>query len=113
MRLLLDTHTFLWAYSEPNRLPAVANDAITNHDNEVMVSAVSFWEIAIKVAIGKVKPVGRHPAEVVRVAESLGIKPIPLSPEEAANYGKLTEDTHLTRSTGCSSGRRSREKWFL
>lgn len=95
MRLLLDTHTFLWAYSEPKRLPLSAYDAITDTDNEVMVSAVSFWEISIKISIGKLKPVGQHPSKIVSVAESLGMKTIPLLPEEAANYVNLTESTHF------------------
>ncbi len=95
MKLLLDTHTFLWAYSEPNRLPPAAKAAITDANNEVMVSAVSFWEIAIKISIGKLKPIGSHPTELVRVAESLEMKPIPLLPEEAANYVNLNEATHF------------------
>ncbi len=86
MRLLLDTHTFLWTYSEPKRLPRLAYDAISDTKNEVSVSAVSFWEISIKVSIGKLQPIGSHPTEIVGVAESLGIKPIPLLPDEAANY---------------------------
>lgn len=95
MKLLLDTHTFLWAYSEPGRLPVTARERIIDPDNEVFVSAVSFWEISIKVAIGKLKPVGQHPSETVRVAISLGMKPIPLLADEGATYGNLTEDTHF------------------
>jgi PIN domain nuclease of toxin-antitoxin system len=60
-----------------------------------MVSAVSFWELSIKVSIGKLQPVGSHPTEIVSVAESLGIKPIPLLPDEAVNYMNLTESTHF------------------
>jgi PIN domain nuclease of toxin-antitoxin system len=95
MRLLLDTHAFLWSYSEPELLPAAVREAITDSDNEVFVSSVSFWEIAIKVRTGKLKPVGRHPSETVQVAESLGMKTIPLLPREAATYGNLTENTHF------------------
>ena len=95
MKLLLDTHTFIWAYSEPKQLPALAGATITNPNNEVFVSAVSFWEIAIKIAIGKLKPIGHHPTKLVQVAESLGIKPISLLPEEAATYVNLTENTHF------------------
>ncbi len=95
MRLLLDTHTFLWAYSEPNRLPVLVSNAIRDADNEAFVSAVSFWEIAIKMRIGKLQPVGHHPDKIVQVAESLGITPIPILPEEAATHGKLAENTHF------------------
>jgi PIN domain nuclease of toxin-antitoxin system len=95
MRLLLDTHTFLWTYSDPGRLPPVAVNAITDPENQVMVSAVSFWEISIKVSIGKLRPIGEHPAEMVEVAETLGLIPISLTPDEAANYINLTESTHF------------------
>jgi len=95
MRLLLDTHTFLWAYSEPLKIPSAARTAIANSDNEIYVSAVSFWELSIKVSIGKLKAVGKHPADAVRFAESLGMLPIPLSPDEAASYAELTEETHF------------------
>ena len=69
--------------------------AITDASNEVFVSAVSFWEIAIKITIGKLKPVGHHPAKMVQVAESLGMKPIPLLPEEVATYVNLAENTQF------------------
>ncbi|MEQ1763662.1 MAG: type II toxin-antitoxin system VapC family toxin [Pyrinomonadaceae bacterium] len=95
MRLLLDTHAFLWSFSQPKKLPKIARDAIEDQSNEVFVSAVSFWEISIKVSIGKLEPVGKHPAEAVEVARSLGFNPIPLLPEVAASYGNLTENTHF------------------
>lgn len=53
MRLLLDTHTFLWFVSDDNKLSATARLMIEDGDNEVMVSLASIWEIAIKVSIGK------------------------------------------------------------
>lgn len=95
MRLLLDTHAFLWSYSQPKKLPKLAREAIEDQSNEVFVSSVSFWEISIKVAVGKLEPVGKHPDELVEVARSLGFTPLPLLPEEAAGYGHLTESTHF------------------
>lgn len=94
MKLLLDTHAFLWSYSDRRRLAVVARKAIADPDNEVFVSAVTFWEISIKIRIGKLQPVGAHPADMVKVARTLGFGPIPLSPEEAASYRGLTEATH-------------------
>lgn len=53
MRFLLDTHTLLW-FSEGNaELSPRARSAIESPDNTVFVSVVSFWEIVIKKAIGK------------------------------------------------------------
>jgi PIN domain nuclease of toxin-antitoxin system len=53
MNLLLDTHVFLWALSDPQRLDAKAAAAIQNRNNAVFVSSVSSVEIAIKAALGK------------------------------------------------------------
>ena len=52
-RLLLDTHGFLWWVSEVDRLVAGARAAIADPRNEVFVSAVTGWEIAVKRARGK------------------------------------------------------------
>lgn len=53
MRLLLDTHTFLWFVGDDPKLSATARLMIGDGDNEVMLSLASIWEIAIKVSIGK------------------------------------------------------------
>ena len=53
MRLLLDTHTFLWWVSDWGRIPKPTRDAIADPVNEVFVSAVSGWEIGIKKAKGR------------------------------------------------------------
>jgi PIN domain nuclease of toxin-antitoxin system len=53
MRLLLDTHAFLFAISSPELLTAKGRRLLTTPDVERWVSPVSLWEIAIKVHIGK------------------------------------------------------------
>lgn len=53
MRLLLDTHIVLWALVEPSRINDTAKEAILSTDSEVFVSTASWWEIAIKIGIGK------------------------------------------------------------
>ncbi len=55
MRLLLETHVFLWALDAPGRLPSEARRSIEDPTNEVYVSAVVAWEIAIKFALGKLE----------------------------------------------------------
>lgn len=52
MRLLLDTHVFIWCVAERSRLSQQAIDMIEQAD-EVFVSIASFWEMAIKQSIGK------------------------------------------------------------
>ena len=53
MRVLLDTHTFLWFISGDSRLGAQAKALVADFSNEVVISVVSLWEIAIKVSLGK------------------------------------------------------------
>jgi len=53
MRILLDTHTFLWWAADDPQISLKAKALITNPDNEVFFSVVSAWEIIIKVGIGK------------------------------------------------------------
>lgn len=53
MKLLLDTHLLLWAAGEPRRLSKAARTLIGNPDNELLFSAASLWEVAIKRRLGR------------------------------------------------------------
>jgi PIN domain nuclease of toxin-antitoxin system len=53
MKLLLDTHLLLWAAGEPRRLSKAARALIDNPDNELLFSAASLWEVAIKRGLGR------------------------------------------------------------
>ena len=54
-RLLLDTHTLLWAIQDDPRLDTEARLAIADRSNEVYVSSASIWEISIKRAQGRLE----------------------------------------------------------
>src|SRR5688572_9125183 len=82
MRLLLDTHVFLWYISGDSRLPAAVKDAVQEPANEVVLSAISVWEAVIKNSLGKL-PLPGPPAEYLakqRVAHRIASLPV----EEAA-----------------------------
>ena len=53
MKLLLDTHTFIWWDSQPSKLPAVVVNAIQDPATTVLLSVASVWEIVIKQQLGK------------------------------------------------------------
>ena len=55
MKVLLDTHTFLWWITDDNRLSSSAREVITNGDNELFLSAATGWEIAVKAQLGRIK----------------------------------------------------------
>ncbi len=53
MRILLDTHSWLWMQAEPERFSAEVQAMLADADSEVFFSAASAWEIAIKHSLGK------------------------------------------------------------
>lgn len=75
MRALLDTHVWLWMLTDPLRLGSL-RPAIEDGRNELLLSAASSWEIAIKFAIGRL-PLPEPPASFVpdRILDS-GVTPI-------------------------------------
>jgi PIN domain nuclease of toxin-antitoxin system len=55
MRYLLDTHTFIWMESEPEKLSSSVSAVIRDLDNTLILSAATVWEVQIKAQIGKLK----------------------------------------------------------
>jgi len=77
MKVLLDTHTFLWFLAGNSELSKKARTLIENPKNEKYISIVSFWEIAIKNSLGKLTldvPFAELKAEVIK--NSFQILPI-------------------------------------
>lgn len=95
MRYLLDTHTFIWKIADTGKIPAKVLAATENPDNEVFLSSVSLWEIAIKTRRKKLDLGGVNNEELIGLAEKMGIQTLSLMPQEAVTYGNLTEDTHF------------------
>jgi PIN domain nuclease of toxin-antitoxin system len=96
VRVLLDTHVFLWWFAAPERLGRRTKRLIGDGRNEVLVSAASCWEMAIKAALGKLQlpePVERYvPARLA--AQGMGVV-------------WSTRYRSATPSTGSSCARRS------
>jgi len=53
MKYLLDTHTLIWSVQDTKKLSKKAKTIIIDSSNEIYVSTVSFWEIALKTSINK------------------------------------------------------------
>lgn len=84
-RLLLDTHTVLWALAEPERLSEPTRSAIEDARNEVFVSVVSGWEIAIKRAHGKLQA----PDDIEAGIAAQGFEPLLITFHHAERAGAL------------------------
>jgi PIN domain nuclease of toxin-antitoxin system len=94
MTVLLDTHAFLWAALEPGRLSVAARTSVTDPANEVMVSSISFWEISLKFALGKLQLNGVLPEDLPDGARQMGFAVTLLSEHEAASFHRLPRDLH-------------------
>ena len=88
MRLLLDTHLLLWALAEPARLGAELRELIEDPENEVLFSAASIWEVAIKAGLGRMDFAVR-PDEIVRGAVAAGFAELPIAAGTAARVADL------------------------
>jgi len=53
MRYLLDTHAIIWYIEDSSELPKKITHIIDNPENEIYISSISLWEIALKVSLGK------------------------------------------------------------
>jgi PIN domain nuclease of toxin-antitoxin system len=85
MRLLLDTHVFLWAVAGSSLLKPAARRTIESAD-QVYVSAASVWEIAIKARLGKIEA---DPYELADAIEASGFIELPVRAAHAAGAGRL------------------------
>ncbi len=88
MRILLDTHVLVWALAEPDRLDAETTQALKDRANEVLFSAVSIWEIAIKYRLGR-PDFQREPNDIERAALRTGFIELPLRAATAARVAAL------------------------
>lgn len=89
MKILLDTCTFLWICAEAEKLSQKARELYSDPDNEVYLSSVSCWEVAVKYALGKL-PLPEPPAQFLPMRrEKYGIQALPLNEEAALHVARL------------------------
>ena len=85
MNLLLDTHVFLWWDDQDKVLNANARSVIADPTNQVFISAVSIWEIAIKRRLKKL----RFRGSLVAAVAANGFHELPVLPIDAEHAGDL------------------------
>lgn len=91
MRLLLDTHAFLWAASDPAQLDPGAREAVQDAANEVFVSAAAAWEIAIKIALKKLSIPGDPGVWFLARVGSLGFGHLDVTASHALAVNSLPD----------------------
>ena len=87
-RYLLDTHTAIWYFSGDDALSKTAKEIILPLSNQIYLSIISAWEIAIKLNIGKLDIDG-NTANFFRDAETNGFIFLPIKPSHLAVYETL------------------------
>lgn len=94
MKLLLDTHAFLWAVLAPAQLGPRARRLLTDSTNTLSVSTVSFWEISLKAGLGKLTLTGVTPEALPAAAAAQDIDILALTAADAATFHGLPRTAH-------------------
>jgi PIN domain nuclease of toxin-antitoxin system len=94
MNYLLDTHTFLWAIFDSQKLSVKAKEIIINPGNAIYVSLITFWEISLKYSLGKLELENISPEELPAVSRQAGFEILPLSEKEVSSFHRLPRSSH-------------------
>lgn len=89
MRLLLDTQVWLWMLAAPERLSRRARALVVSVDNELVFSAASAWEIAIKHGLGKLRLPEAPETYIPRLMARTGVTPLPIHHRHALHVASL------------------------
>ncbi|MDR0475826.1 MAG: type II toxin-antitoxin system VapC family toxin [Treponema sp.] len=93
MKLLLDTHILLWAIGKTDALSELVKREIKKTDNQILVSAVSLWEIALKHSLGKLT-VDFDIQKIPEYCKRMEFELIQLNPVEALQSSCLPQKTN-------------------
>ena len=94
MNILLDTHVFLWSLFTPDQLSKAVLPEIKSPNNDAAVSVITFWEISLKYALGKLELTGVKPEELPDFATQMNLEILPITAVEASTFHKLPRLAH-------------------
>lgn len=89
MRILLDTHVFLWWITEDARLPKHVSTLMTTIEHQLFLSAASAWEIAVKIRVGKLQLPADLDSFVIEQLMTNAITPLPVQLHHALHVATL------------------------
>ena len=89
MKVLVDTHTFLWALLHDHRLTPKAKQTLKSDEHELIFSLVSLWEIAIKIKTGKLNTIGSSVAYIRDEMDAYGMQLLPIRYEHILQLESL------------------------
>ncbi|AEF84746.1 PIN domain protein [Treponema primitia ZAS-2] len=91
MKLLLDSHTLLWSIGKSDELSKKVIQELEDTNNDILVSAVSLWELALKQSIGKLVLSSFDIKDIPYYCKKMGFELIPLNPVEALESFALAQ----------------------
>ena len=89
MRLLLDTHAFLWWIADSERLSGTAYQLIADEANDIVVSAASAWEIATKHRLDKLPAADALALSMIETIASQGFEELAITVHDGERAGRL------------------------
>ena len=94
MNYLLDTHYLLWTIADTKKISKKTKDIITNSENTIIISSISFWEISLKASLGKLIISGLAIEDIPQICTQMGFYIEPLSHTDSITYHHLKPDYH-------------------
>ena len=91
MNYLLDTHSLIWTHVYPDKLSKTIQQVVSNLENTIYVSAISFWEISLKYALGKLDIKGVKPEDFLEYSHRAGFEIVDLQADTAVSLHNLPE----------------------
>ena len=89
MRLLIDSHALIWYVDQHQQLSPASHAAISDPSNELLLSAGSIWEIAIKIGLGKLNLTQPYSLWMSQALNDLGMTVLPITVEYADAQASL------------------------
>ena len=89
MKYLLDTHTFIWSFMCPDKLSKRVFSIISDANNTIYVSPITFWEIAIKHRLGKLNLGKINPIHLPNIAAEYDFSILPLDAYDYVTISNL------------------------
>ena len=94
MKYLIDTHIFLWSLFSPEKISKPIAIILREPNNQIFVSTITFWEIALKFSLNKLELEGITPGELPEFASKMNYDFLSLNAEDASSFYLLPRISH-------------------
>ena len=92
LKYLLDTHVLIWLRAKPGRIRPATMETLADRQNDVYISAVSFWEMATKFRLGKLPAAGLVLRNLSEMMDANGFHPLSISLAHGKRAGSYEAD---------------------